>query len=88
MKVDLNEKVELKPCPLCASEAFLHTNSDPGRVSRRFWVKCDNLQCGCTTDSAEDGAVALARWNQRLHEVAEVGRDQRPGKPVLVGKEG
>jgi hypothetical protein len=38
------------PCPLCGDNAYLH--SDGGTRSRpRFWVKCDNIDCGCTLNS-------------------------------------
>ena len=61
------EKGQVKSCPLCASESSLRTNDEGanGKIVKRFWVKCNNLDCGCTTDSAKDKDSALTRWNQR-----------------------
>lgn len=76
MKIDLGKSVGVEPCPLCASKSYLRTNDDNnGRITKRFWVKCDNPDCGCTTDSAEDQDVALNRWNDRLRAVGHIGRN-------------
>ena len=69
MIVELN-KDRVKPCPLCADEAFLHTKPrDPlnrgACGSQLFWIKCNNPQCGCTLNSDEDQSVVLDRWNKR-----------------------
>lgn len=62
MKVDTPAS-KVKSCPLCASEAFLHTDRNFGGVF--FWVKCDSIQCGCTVKAVKDQALALSLWNQR-----------------------
>jgi hypothetical protein len=43
-------------------------SSDHGtRQARRkqFWVKCDDLQCGCTTAPFDHPDKALELWNRR-----------------------
>jgi hypothetical protein len=94
MKVTLNDDDEkLKPCPLCCSQAFLHTDSDGVRTTpdglaeeldvdwshlrsmrsgnepvsqyAQFWVKCNDLDCGCTVNATKDRNSAINRWNQR-----------------------
>ena len=52
-----------QPCPLCGAEAFLRTN-DPG-YGQQFWVKCDDLECGCTTAPFDHQDKALELWNRR-----------------------
>ena len=51
-------------CPLCGDEAFLHEDQ-PRYGDSVCWVKCNNLQCGCTINSHKDRATALALWNRR-----------------------
>ena len=70
MKVTLNDDDEkLKPCPLCCSQAFLHTDSDGVRTTpdgyAQFWVKCNDLDCGCMVNATKDRNSAINRWNQR-----------------------
>lgn len=71
MKIELVKEVKVKPCPLCCSTAFLHTNMDGSATAnnlhtrQQFWVKCDDLQCGCTINATESRDEALKRWNQR-----------------------
>jgi len=57
----------VEACPLCGDNAFMHT-SDAGETRRntRFWVKCDALDCRCTTIAFDSAAGALAAWNRRV----------------------
>ena len=50
MKAKLNDNEKVKVCPLCASKAFLCADRIASGKAF-FWVKCDNLQCGCTINS-------------------------------------
>ena len=63
MKIEL-EKGAVANCPLCGNEAFLHEDQ-PRYGDSASWVKCNNLQCGCTINSQKDQAAALALWNRR-----------------------
>lgn len=67
MIVDLEKGQFVADCPLCGTEAKLHTNND--RMSQaswpQFWVKCDNPACRCTTIAYESSQDALAMWNRR-----------------------
>lgn len=60
--VELGQR--LKSCPLCGGNTFMHTNRTSAGDSQ-FWVKCDNLQCGCTANAKKAQADALAAWNRR-----------------------
>lgn len=51
--------VLLKICPLCSSEASLHTN-DVG-----YWVKCNNKSCGISPTVETKQTDAVAKWNRR-----------------------
>ena len=64
MKAKLNDNEKVKVCPLCASKAFLCADRIASGKAF-FWVKCDNLQCGCTINSDKDRKTVLTRWNQR-----------------------
>ena len=64
MRVELDESTKVKPCPLCGDEAFLHTDTTL-LGSTLFWIKCPNLQCGCTANSSDDREKTLAGWNRR-----------------------
>ena len=63
MKI-LDTNIEVAACPVCGTEAFLHTNRT-SRGNSQFWPKCDNLQCGCTINAGKDREEVLARWNRR-----------------------
>ena len=65
MKTDLTINEHVLPCPLCTSPAFLHTVTANTFDEPFFWVKCDDLQCGCTIASVRDRALALSIWNRR-----------------------
>ena len=55
---------ELKPCPLCASEAEADNSIDDNLIAQTYWVECTNTDCGITVygDSAEE---SVAKWNTR-----------------------
>ena len=52
MKI-LDTNIEVAACPVCGTEAFLHTKLTI-RGNSQFWPKCDNLQCGCTINAGKD----------------------------------
>ena len=64
MKVESTVNLKVKMCPLCASEAFLHTSRTSGSEPF-FWIKCNNLECGCTVQAVKDHTLALNIWNRR-----------------------
>ena len=69
MIVDLEKDQFVADCPLCGTEAKLHTNNDYASQARQpqFWVKCDNLACRCTTIAFAKPDDALSAWNRRTH---------------------
>lgn len=66
MIVELEQAVTVSPCPLCGSESFLKTNNAP---EPKFWVKCGNPHCGCTTIAVPTQEEALGMWNRRALRV-------------------
>lgn len=70
MKVDVID-VPIRTCPLCGGPAFLKANNFGPSVkmsNRQYWVKCNDLDCGCTIDAVSDQAMAVKRWNQRAQK--------------------
>lgn len=57
------ESEKVKVCPLCADKSFLHV--DRSNLTPLYWIKCNNLQCGCTLNPDKDRQVVLDRWNKR-----------------------
>jgi Lar family restriction alleviation protein len=63
MIVEVTKSTKVRSCPLCGDEAFLHSDSTSRHTL--FWVKCVNLQCGCTVKASDDQEKILAGWNRR-----------------------
>jgi len=53
---------ELRPCPMCGSEAHLRKNA-----SKRFQVKCKKCRC-CTAWTSKTMAVVLWYNNAAIYE--------------------
>ena len=61
------EKVELKPCPFCGSEAELITNRSGTNV-----VRCSNFNCWISTKIFGFKETAINKWNTRAEQLKEV----------------
>jgi len=66
MIVEIEKATGVRACPLCGAESHLRTNRCNTVEREQFWVKCSDLQCGCTTSSEADRDKALAKWNRRF----------------------
>lgn len=52
---------ELKPCPICGSEAMLKDKENPSGTICAVYACCDN--CGRQSDFHEFDAEVIAEWN-------------------------
>jgi hypothetical protein len=66
MKIELENGMKLKSCPLCGSGAFLHTQNCLYTDKVRYWVKCDDPECGITPKAQKESSVAIQMWNSRV----------------------
>lgn len=72
----MEKKVELKPCQLCGSEAYLEWGQGniDGSVdgcaienATLFWVACGTGFCSIRTDEKETEEEAINCWNKRVN---------------------
>ena len=61
------EKVELKPCPFCGSEAELITDRANMSV-----VRCSNFSCWISTKTSGFKETVINKWNTRADQLKEV----------------
>lgn len=76
------ELPNLRPCPMCGSEAHLRKNA-----SKRFQVKCKKCKC-CTIWTSKTEAVITWYNNASTYEaIQEGGNDHDTGRKNLSGNE-
>lgn len=63
----MTEKVELKPCPFCASIAILDECGFPPDGTL-YWGKCTQDDCLIDGPAHDDRQKAIAAWNERKGE--------------------
>ena len=64
MIVELEEGIELEPCPFCGVAAVVKAATTMAQ-GPYFWVKCTNPKCGASPAPSPDKQAVINSWNQR-----------------------
>lgn len=73
MIVEIEDGVELMPCPLCGSAPILRCDglivgvikNNKTVVANHYWAKCSNVECAITPRASKTQELAAEKWNSR-----------------------